>query len=79
MAHSPKFIFKLCSIGEGVTLLFVVFLLSTLAHRDTESASVDTLLIVFAFVVPRKAESWGVVVGTVNVVVGLLWVVDIAF
>ena len=47
--------------------------------RDTESASVSTLLITFAFVVPRKAESRGVVVGTVNVVVGLLWVVDIAF
>jgi hypothetical protein len=48
------------SLWEGVTLLFVVFLLSTLARNDTESASASTLLKV-AFV-PRKAEPRGVVV-----------------
>jgi len=58
--------FRLCSLWEGVTLLFVVFLLSMLARNDTKSASASTLLKVAFF--PRKAEPRGV-----DVVVGI-WV-----
>lgn len=36
--------FKLCSRCEGVMLRFIVFRLSTLARKDTESASGSTLL-----------------------------------
>jgi hypothetical protein len=46
-ALTPKLKLKLNSpsLCEGITLLFIVFLLSTLAHReDTDSASGSTLL-----------------------------------
>lgn len=36
--------FKFCSRCEGVMLRFIVFRLSTLARKDTESASVSTLI-----------------------------------
>jgi hypothetical protein len=43
---NPVFKLKFCSLSfcEGVTLLFIVFLLSTLAHNETESASGSSLL-----------------------------------
>ena len=43
---SPAPRLRLCSLSlcEGVMLLLVVFLLSTLARSDTESASASTLL-----------------------------------
>jgi len=54
---TPKL--KLCSLSlcEGVMLLFIVFLLSTLARKDTESASASTLLrVAFAAAPPTPRE-----------------------
>ena len=55
----PKF--RLCSLWEGVTLLFVVFLLSALARNDTKSASAATLLKVTLFrgKLSRGLSLWG--------------------
>lgn len=75
LALDPKPKLKLCSLSlcEGVMLRFIVFRLSTLARKDTESASASTLL----SVAPAAPVRLGGVIVVVPVVVlacgGVVW------